>query len=185
MRPKRYKGPRPFNPVFLGREEILRLVREGKIVIDPFDPSAVGPASVDLSLGNVFRVFRGGGTVDVFDDSFDPAPYGEIVEIPDSSTIALEPGAFVLGITRERIALPENIMGFLSGRSRFARIGLMVHVSSSIVHPGSDNRQVLEIVNVGPYTIRLRPGVRICQIAFSYVEGGEPLRDRYARQRSP
>ena len=170
--------------MFLGRREILRLIREGIIEIDPFDESAVGPASVDLTLGNKFRVFSP-EEIEVYGEDIDPSRMGELIEIDDWEYIELHPGDMVLGITKERIKLPENILGILSGRSRFARLGLMVHVSSNLVHPGSNNHQVLEIVNMGPHLIRLHPGVRICQIAFAEVRGGEVLRGRYARQDSP
>lgn len=170
--------------MFLGRKEILRLVREGIISIEPFDESAVGPVSVDLTLGNMFRVFSP-DEIEIFDENIDASKLGELIELEDWEYIELKPGDMVLGITKERIRLPENIVGILSGRSRFARLGLMVHVSSNLVHPGSYNRQVLEIVNMGPHLIRLHPGVKICQIAFAEVRGGEPLSGRYARQLKP
>ncbi len=171
--------------MILGRKRILELIERGVIRIEPFDPSQVGPASVDLTLGNLFRILRDGPPLAIKDDSFDPSKYGELIEVPDGSYLSLEPGAFVLGITRERISLPPTIMGILSGRSRFARVGLMVHVSSSIVQPGSNNRQVLEIANLGNRTIRLYPGVRICQIVLLQVDGGEPFSDRYQGQETP
>ena len=37
---------------------IRRLVEEGRIVIEPWDPDLVQPASVDLRLGDSFRVFH-------------------------------------------------------------------------------------------------------------------------------
>ena len=37
---------------------ILELVEQGKIRIDPWDPRLVQPASVDLRLGDSFRVFH-------------------------------------------------------------------------------------------------------------------------------
>ena len=37
---------------------IRRLVEEGRIEIDPWDPGMVQPASVDLKLGGSFRVFH-------------------------------------------------------------------------------------------------------------------------------
>ena len=44
-----------------------------------------------------------------------------------------------------------DLCGFLEGRSRFARLGLMIHVTSAFVQPGVSNRQVLEMSNVsGP-----------------------------------
>jgi hypothetical protein len=37
---------------------IKRLVGEGRIKVDPWDPELVQPASLDLRLGNSFRVFH-------------------------------------------------------------------------------------------------------------------------------
>src|SRR5690349_24245097 len=37
---------------------IRRLVDEGRIVIEPWDPELVQPASIDLRLGDSFRVFH-------------------------------------------------------------------------------------------------------------------------------
>ena len=37
---------------------IRRLVEAGRITIDPWDPDRVQPASVDLRLGDSFRVFH-------------------------------------------------------------------------------------------------------------------------------
>jgi len=37
---------------------IMRLVRESRIRIDPWDEALVQPASVDLRLGDSFRVFH-------------------------------------------------------------------------------------------------------------------------------
>jgi dCTP deaminase len=170
--------------VFIGKRELLKLIEEGVIEIDPFDPSAVGSVSVDLTLGNHFRVFSP-DELEVYSEDIDPSRLGELVEIQDHEFIELKHGDFVLGITRERIRVPENIIGILSGRSRFARLGLMVHVSSNFIHPGSNNRQVLEIVNLGPHLIRLHPGIRICQVAFAEVKGGVPFTGRYSRQLLP
>src|SRR5207249_3602489 len=60
----------------------------------------------------------------------------------------LKPGETIHAITRERLRLPPDISGWLEGRSRFARLGLMVHVTSGFVAPGVNSRQVLEMSNV-------------------------------------
>jgi deoxycytidine triphosphate deaminase len=38
------------------------------------------------------------------------------------------------------------------------------------VHPGSDNHQVLEIVNLAPFPVILRKGMRITQILFEEMK---------------
>ena len=96
-----------------------------------------------------------------------------------SSYIVLQPGGMCLGITREKITVPTHLMGTLEGRSRYARMGLAVHVTSSMVQPGSDNHQVLEIVNFAPFPVKLHAGMRISQVVFEYMHS--PTSQPYAQ----
>lgn len=153
----------------LTREEILRAIECGVIEIDPFERDQVGPGSIDLRLGNEFRVFKKLRNACVLDDRIALEELTERIEVDDSFT--LMPGETVLGITRERLKLPGTICGWLEGRSRFARMGLVIHMTASFVHPGVNNRQVLEIGNLAPFPLVLKPGVRICQIILERTEG--------------
>ena len=171
----------------MGRREILALIESGDIRIEPFDENALGPASYDVALGSEFRIFdKTPEFIDIRSDDFDPAQYGDLVDVGDGP-IEIQPGQLVLGVTKERITLSERVMGWISGRSRFARIGLLVHVSSNLIQPGVSNRQILEIVNLSPRPIRLWPGVRIAQVVFEEVRGAElgPVDRRYFYQTHP
>eukprot|EP00766_Chilomastix_caulleryi_P000901 gnl/Chilomastix_caulleri/1879.p1 GENE.gnl/Chilomastix_caulleri/1879~~gnl/Chilomastix_caulleri/1879.p1 ORF type:complete len:65 (+),score=4.84 gnl/Chilomastix_caulleri/1879:119-313(+) len=42
----------------LSGEAILDNLKEGNIKIEPFDETALGPASIDFTLGNEIRVFK-------------------------------------------------------------------------------------------------------------------------------
>jgi len=153
----------------LTREEILKEIGRGTVVIDPFDEEQVGPGSIDLRLGDEFRVFKKLRNALTVGDDLSLEDLTERVVVEESFT--LMPGETVLGITQERIKLPANICGWLEGRSRFARIGLVIHMTASFVQPGVNNRQVLEIGNLAPFPIVLKPGVRICQIILERTEG--------------
>ena len=153
----------------LTREEILKEIRRGTIKIEPFEEDQVGPGSFDLRLGNEFRVFKKLRSALVVDEDISLEDLTERVDVKDSFT--LMPGENVLGITQERIRLPSDICGWLEGRSRFARIGLVIHMTASFVQPGIDNRQVLEIGNLAPFPLVLKPGVRICQMILDRTEG--------------
>ena len=164
----------------LTRDAILAELASGRMRVDPFDPSAVGPASIDLTLGSELRLIEPGS---------DPIPMREDVDYRDytrridvDGTYVLGPGATVHGITRERITLPGNLCGLLEGRSRFARLGLMIHVTSAFVQPGVSNRQVLEISNVAGHPLELHPGVRVCQLVLLRTEGSAAYRGRFADQ---
>jgi len=104
----------------------------------------------------------------------------ERVEVEDSFT--LMPGEMVLGITLERVRLPGSICGWLEGRSRFARMGLVIHMTASFVQPGVNNRQVLEIGNLAPFPLILKPGVRICQLVLETTEGEAAYAGRFVSQ---
>ena len=129
----------------LTRDEILRRLSAGEIEIQPYDREQVGPASVDLHLANSFRVFRRVRDIFHVTEDADYEAVSELVEVGDGDYFVLMPGETCHGVTRERIRLPDNLCGWLHGRSRFARLGLMVHITAPLVQPGVNNHQALEI----------------------------------------
>ncbi|MCD4783122.1 MAG: dCTP deaminase [Candidatus Eremiobacteraeota bacterium] len=169
----------------LTRDEILKEIRNGKIEIEPFTEDMVGPGSVDLSLGNRFRTFR---KLHEIYDVTDDANFHEItnvVEISNGERFVLMPQETILGITRERVKLPPYICGWLEGRSRFARLGLMVHITAGFMQPGINNHQVLEIANVSSVPLALHPGTRICQFIFQKTLGEATYSGKFAGQEKP
>src|SRR5881628_3664030 len=95
---------------------IRRLVDEGRIVIEPWDPLMVQPASVDLKLGPSFRVFHNHRiqTIDLADP---PTDLTEHVEVSEGGTFVIHPGEFVLGRTVETVELPDDLVARIEGKS--------------------------------------------------------------------
>src|SRR5262249_50894676 len=94
----------------------------------------------------------------------------------------VEPFAFLLGWTAERIQLPHTarLAARAGGKSSLARLGLGVHVTAPTIHAGfgvsEDPRHQgssirLEIWNIGPFRIKLEKGMPICQLIFEWVDG--------------
>jgi dCTP deaminase len=166
--------------MILTRDVIRREIEAGRIVIDPFLADQVGPASIDLHLGDEIRVMHAGHEpVPVTNDT----DFRTISDVRSLQTpYPLAPGETIHGITRERITLPGDIGGWLEGRSRFARLGLMIHVTSGFVQPGVASRQVLEISNVSGRTLLIHAGVRLLQIVLQRCEGSAVYEGRFARQ---
>lgn len=166
--------------MILTRDVILAEIAAGRIAIDPFTPEQVGPASIDLHLGDEIRVIDGGpAVIDLNDD----ADYRTVSRVqPLAEPYVLPPGETIHGITRERVTLAGDIAGWLEGRSRFARLGLMIHVTAGFVNPGVSNRQVLEISNVSNRRLAIHAGTRICQIVLQRTEGSAVYAGRFARQ---
>jgi dCTP deaminase len=166
--------------MILTRDAIGREIEAGRVVIDPFLADQVGPASIDLHLGDEIRVMHTAREPVPVTDEVD---YRTISDVRSLQTpYPLTPGETIHGITRERITLPGDIGGWLEGRSRFARLGLMVHVTSGFVQPGAATRQVLEISNVSGRTLLIHAGVRLLQIVLQRCEGSAVYEGRFARQ---
>lgn len=164
----------------IAQSELRKLIKDGIIKIDPFDESLIGPASVDLHLDNKFIVYKKvRDLVHVVDDA-------DFLKLSDEITVKdyflLMPGESVLALTKERITIPENICGRLEGRSRFARLGLLVHITASFMHPGISNHQILEMYNASPFALAIHPGTKICQFIFEYTEGTGKYDGRFVNQ---
>ncbi|HLC64878.1 MAG TPA: dCTP deaminase [Candidatus Nanoarchaeia archaeon] len=162
----------------LTRPKVLDEIKKGNIKISPFKPSNLGPASYDLALGNEFRVYEKGerNIVNIEDD------YRKHMKKVKANALLLPPYGFAVGITKEKITLPENISAWLGGRSRFARLGIQIHMTAAFIQPGISNRQALEIFNNSPNTIRIPSGTKICQIVFERTEGKAKYSGKFKRQ---
>jgi len=154
--------------MILSDRDIRRMLKSGKIKIRPLEDDQIGPASVDLTLADEWYFFKPRlkkKTVDLA-----KTPFQDAFAMRKSKRVVLRPGQMCLGKTREKITLASDILGNLEGRSRYARMGLIIHITSALVQPGSDNRQVLEIVNLAPFPIKLHAGMRISQVVFQQLK---------------
>ncbi len=164
----------------LTRDVILDEIDAGRVVVDPFERDQVGVASIDLTLGNEIRVIEPSGRAIEISEDTDYRDHTRVAALDDP--YLLPPGVTIHGITRERITLPSDLCGFLEGRSRYARLGLMIHVTSAFVQPGVRNRQVLEMSNVSSQPLLIHAGVRICQLVLMRTEGAAAYAGRFADQ---
>jgi dCTP deaminase len=148
---------------------IRELIENGRLVIDPFDPAMVQPASVDIHLGNSFRVFHN-HRIQSIDLGDPPRDLTEHVEIAEDGEFVIHPGEFVLGRTDERVEVPDDIVCRIEGKSSIGRLGLVVHATAGFVDPGFVGTLTLEITNFNSVPIVLRPGLPICQLSFMTLD---------------
>jgi dCTP deaminase len=167
---------------------IRRFVDEGRIVIDPWDPDLVQPASVDLRLGDSFRVFHN-HRVTAIDLRDPPKNLTEEVTIPSGEPFAIHPGEFALGRTLETVAIPDDIVARIEGKSSLGRLGLIVHATAGFVDPGFTGSLTLEITNLTRVPIKLYAGLPIAQLSFMTLDapaehpyGSEALGSHYQGQ---
>lgn len=165
--------------MILTKDIILEEIEKKRIVISPFNLNAVGPASVDLTLDNIVRVFeKNNQPIPVKEDN----DYTTITKKIVIDKYTMKPGELVLGITKESITLPGDICGWLNSRSRFARLGLMVHITAPFIQPGESGKQVLEIYNAGCNDLDLIPGEKLCQLILEKTEGSSVYSGKFKNQ---
>jgi dCTP deaminase len=175
----------------LSDRDIRAEIEAGRIIIDPYTADAVQPSSVDLHLDRRFRVFKN-SRYPYIDVRAEQPELTELVEIAGDEPFILHPGEFVLGSTLERVALPNDLVARLEGKSSLGRLGLLIHSTAGYVDPGWDGNLTLELSNVANLPITLYDGMKIGQISFqrlsSPVEvayGDERIGSRYRGQRDP
>ena len=141
------------------------------VIVPIIGPNQIQPneGSVDLRIAHEFMVGQR-STLEAVDPL--KVTRGELaggylqrLYIPPGDQFVLHPRQFALGATLEYVRLPGNICAEVIGRSRWARIGLIIAMAT-FVHPGYAGCLTLELQNLGDIPINLYPGLPIAQIIF-------------------
>lgn len=177
--------------MILSDRDIREQLETGRVVIAPMAVDAVQPASVDLRVGDTFRVFANHRRpyIDVRDPMDDLTE--EVKASPDDPFM-LHPGEFVLGSTLERIELPDDLVARVEGKSSLGRLGLLIHSTAGWVDSGFKGALTLELSNVANLPIALYPGMPIGQLCLFRMTspserpyGSPELRSKYQGQEGP
>ena len=164
--------------MILSDRSLREAIGAGRIVVEPFDEGAVQPSSIDVRVDRLFRVFRN-HTAGVIDVKQDLTALTELVEIAEDGVFMLHPGEFVLGSTRERVAVPDDLVARIEGKSSLGRLGLLIHSTAGFIDAGFDGHITLELANVASLPITIYPGMKIGQLSF--MEMSTPAEQPYGR----
>jgi len=172
----------------LSDKNIIEALDDGSIAIEPRPADdLISGVSADLRLGNRFRVFSShttpyidlSGSRDEMNVAIDKVMSDEVV-IEGDDAFFLHPGELALGITYESVTIPDDLVGWLDGRSSLARLGLLVHMTAHRIDPGWSGNIVLEFYNAGKLPLALRAGMAIGAISFETMstKAVRPYRER-------
>jgi dCTP deaminase len=177
--------------VVLSDATIARCLAEGRIEIDPYDPSLLQPSSVDVRVDRLFRVFHN-NRYPFIDVKQAQEELTELVEVEGDNPFVLHPGEFVLGSTLERIRLSNDLVARLEGKSSLGRLGLLIHSTAGFIDPGWDGHVTLELSNVATLPITIYPEMKIGQISFMQMTepastpyGSSEIGSKYKGQKGP
>ena len=152
----------------LSDKTIKEYLKDGKIGIEPIqDEKQIQPSSVDMRLGDEFKVFKviRKPYIDPKDKD-DIASYMESTTVKKGEAFIIHPNEFALATTLEYVKLPDDLVARVEGRSSMGRLGVTMHVTAGFIDPGFEGKITLEISNIGAMPVALYPGQRVCQIVF-------------------
>ena len=163
----------------LSDKNIIKEIKRGNIIIDPFDMEMMNPNSIDLRLDKHYQVvddlmYVKKGYLDCRTNNL-----FEKRIMPDEGLV-LQPGKLYIYSCIEKIGVPCNNRTFIDkilgkgyieaevlGKSSIGRLGLFIHVTAGFIDTGFVGNLVLEMVATHP--IKVYPNQKICQLRFNYV----------------
>jgi len=175
--------------MILSNEGIRQAIKNGQLEIDP-EPvkDQYTTSAVDLFLGSIFQQwdktkFKVPGVhveLNLADQEFQKTAQAFLIKpkTENDGSIILPPYDLsscwpLLAMTRERAHLKHGslLAARVEGRSSFARLGLIVHLTAPTIHSGFNGPITLEMINHGPFYLKLIPDrTRICQLIIERLE---------------
>ncbi|MCK4354759.1 2'-deoxycytidine 5'-triphosphate deaminase [Candidatus Parcubacteria bacterium] len=156
--------------MILGAEELLKLVKEKKLVENLSERELQNPegAGFDLRLGEIHEIF-GQGFLGIEERE---TPKTKLLVKYDSNkkqSFVFKTSKYYLIKTIEKINLPENILCLMRQRSTLHRSGIMIFTAN--VSPGYQGELIFGIINLGPCDIEIELGARVVYAMFHEVKG--------------
>lgn len=145
-------------------KKLLKKRANGLRITPGLEPRQIGPASIDLRLGDTFLVFKRGHHLELNPRTGIPGDFMERIVLNRERPFVLHSNNFVLASTVEHVTVPNDHVLRVEGKSTLARMGILVH-TAGFIDPGFFGNITLEISNHADLPVLLYPGMFICQIA--------------------
>jgi dCTP deaminase len=166
----------------LGKASLLAALKERnpskRLYVSPILSSdQIGEASIDIRLGSEFVTIKRGnlGTIDPSNKDADVDRFRIHHRLKRGEPFHLHPNEMVLASTLEYFRLPDNIASYVTSRSKWGRLGLVI-ATAVAVHPGFSGTITLELVNHSNVPLVLYPGLKVAQMIFYSAKGAGQYR---------
>lgn len=163
---------------------IKEYIKKGVIKIDPLPKDwekTLDEVTMDFHLGSVLKVFTNEGlnTIDTrYTSKEEMEGMMKIIHLKPGQPFILTENDFVIATTKEKLTIPDDIIGHLHGKSSLARLGIVVHSTAARFDPGWDGCPVLEFGTfLSGKKIVIYEGSPIC--AFSFEKLSAPTEKSY------
>lgn len=149
-----------------------------------FDKSQIGNDSIDLRIANYGYKMRVGYNYinTLSNESFEK--FYKKINLHECGYI-LKPGHLIFVPTLERIALSGNLIGRITGRSVFARMGLSVHCTQDKFSSGINSVAGLQIINHSPVPLKIFPRQMLAQLLIERTgQNRHPYEGTYCEEKN-
>lgn len=152
----------------LTKNEISKLIKEKRLIIEPFDKEIVRENGLDLRIGSEYAFYSFENSIIDLTEIEESKYLFSKVETKDNKII-LKPNSFALLTTKEYIKFPNNLIGLCNLRSTFARYGLSI--PPTIIDAGFEGNITIELINSSKNYLVLRPNLRFLHVILIETKG--------------
>lgn len=177
--------------MILSDRDIKKAINKKEIIFWPkLKDDQIGPASIDLKLSPIFKVFNIEKHSFLDTKKKLPKDFTKTYKIKRGEYFVLHPNNFIIGSTIEYIKVSSHMVVRMEGKSSLARMGILIH-TAGFVDPGFEGTLTLEISNQSNLAVALYPGMYICQIACEYLSSPAEVpynkrkKSLYLKQKGP
>lgn len=142
--------------MILTGSEIKKEVKEGRIVIEPFNVENIETNSYDFHIDSVLYTYKA--------DILDPTRDNQLEELViPTQGLVLSPKKIYIGRTVETIG-SDYFVPIIKGRSSTGRLGIFINITADLIDLGSIQKPTLTIHVVKP--VKIYPNTKIGQVTF-------------------
>ena len=113
-------------------------------------------------------------------DFGEDARYMQSYHVHNHKDLYVPRNSYVLGVSREYIKMPKNVVGICLGKSTYARMGLSVNITP--LEPGWKGWLTIEIMNNSCFDRPARAGEGIAQLLFFGGDAEDEYNGNYQDQ---
>lgn len=138
----------------LSNVDIFAYMESGDILIEPYEKDQLQANAYDLQMAN-----------DFMNEVGEPVKKKII-----NNAVTLEPKEFILGTSKEYVALSDLICAMLHTRSSIGRMGILTHTTAGLIDAGFEGEITFELFNCTDRSVQLPLNIPVAQLTFHRLE---------------
>ena len=148
--------------------DLTKLLESGQLIIDPLSKDTIQQNGIDFKIGNEIGERTRNAAEKIIDSKSTEDIKNSFLVTENESDFILSPLQHYLLTTKERIRMPDNLMGFCGLRSTFARLGFVSPMT--VIDAGFEGTLTIGIFYGGNSPIKVSIGTRFLHVVFAQLK---------------